>query len=255
MFFALRRGAPVALCLLLVGALPTGAQSGEAVPAPLRGVRRIVCMGDSITEYGERPGGYLLLLRRTLAALYPQQPIEVINAGVSGDKSSDMALRFSWSVLDRKPELLTIHVGLNDVWHGLPRKQNYGIELTGVSLPDFRRNLEEMVIKAKKARIRVLLIAPTLIQEDRNSQANERLRAYAAAMGEVAQKQGVLYLDAHHLFRQRLTELQKKNGAARNLLTTDGIHLNAEGNRLLAAGILGALGVPNQRLSALYNRR
>ncbi len=48
------------------------------------GVTRIVTLGDSITQGGGQPGGYVWLLDRYLNALYPATPITVVNAGISG---------------------------------------------------------------------------------------------------------------------------------------------------------------------------
>src|SRR5580704_14936633 len=84
-------------------------------PAALRDVHRIVCLGDSITQAGEGPGGYVWLTRDFLKRIYPGSngagDIEVINAGISGHKSSDMLERFGRDVLEKKPDLVTISVG------------------------------------------------------------------------------------------------------------------------------------------------
>ncbi len=57
--------------------------STAPVPPMLANVHRIVCLGDSITQGGEGPGGYVWLTRHYLQALYPQQNITIINAGIS----------------------------------------------------------------------------------------------------------------------------------------------------------------------------
>src|SRR4051794_28866505 len=88
--------------------------SAQVVPKGLQGVHRIVCLGDSITEQGENPGAYVWLVRHFLNDVYPQEHIEVINAGISGHKSTDMLARFQRDVLDKKPDLVTISVGVND---------------------------------------------------------------------------------------------------------------------------------------------
>ena len=95
-----------AICLLQTG-----------VPKPLVGVRRIVMMGDSITQMGGQPKGYVTLVDTTLKAAFPNQPIEVINVGIGGQKAPDMRERFKRDVIDRKPEIVTLSVGVNDVWH------------------------------------------------------------------------------------------------------------------------------------------
>src|SRR4051794_31980867 len=99
------------MLLCLAFAQVASAQGTHAPPSSLKDVHRIVCLGDSITQGGEAPGGYVWLLRRYLTALYPN--IEVINAGISGHKSTDMLERFQRDVLDKKPNLVTISVGVN----------------------------------------------------------------------------------------------------------------------------------------------
>src|SRR5260221_10504223 len=83
-------------------------------PPALQNVKTLVTLGDSITQGGAAPGGYVWLMQKYLDALYPQQGIKIVNAGISGHKSTDMAARFQKDVLDPKPQLITISVGVND---------------------------------------------------------------------------------------------------------------------------------------------
>ena len=89
----------------------------QATPPPeiqnaIAGKRKIVRVGDSITEAGKYPGGYVLLLQHYLSALYPDRKIEIVNAGISGNKASDMQGRFQKDAIDQKPDLVMINVGV-----------------------------------------------------------------------------------------------------------------------------------------------
>ena len=89
----------------------------EATPTPeiqkvLVGKRKIVAVGDSITEAGKYPGGYVWLLQRYLSDLYPDRKIKILNAGISGNKASDMQARFQKDAIDQKPDLVMINVGV-----------------------------------------------------------------------------------------------------------------------------------------------
>jgi acyl-CoA thioesterase-1 len=91
----------------------------EATPPPeiqnvLAGKRKIVTVGDSITEAGKYPGGYVWLLERYLSALDPDRKIEIVNAGISGNKATDMQARFQKDAIDQKPDLVMINVGVNE---------------------------------------------------------------------------------------------------------------------------------------------
>src|SRR4028118_2305608 len=93
----------------------------EATPPPeiqnlLAGKPKIVIVGDSITEAGKYPGGYVWLLERYLSALYPDRKIKFLNAGISGNKASDMQARFQKDAIDQKPDLVMINVGIHECY-------------------------------------------------------------------------------------------------------------------------------------------
>ena len=220
------------------------------VPEPLRGVRRIVCLGDSITQQGESPGGYVWLLRRYLAALYPQQNIEVVNAGISGHKSTDMLGRFQRDVLDRKPDLVTISVGVNDVWHGFYDGYPRGDGPRGVPLDAYRRNVEEMVRRARAAGVRVVMLSTTVIHEDLRNRENAKLVGYNNALREIAGRHGARFVDYQKPFRDLIATYRDRTGARDDLLTTDGVHMNALGNRVMAHTLMNGLGIsPEARVA------
>ena len=229
----------------------TTTQTTNALPAALAGVHRIVCLGDSITQGGEGPGGYVWLVRHYLADLYPQQNITVINAGISGHKSSDMLARFKRDVLDRSPDMLTISVGVNDVWHAFrdfAHNQNYpnGDLPNGVPLDAFRRNVDDMVTQARQANIKVVMLSPTLIYEDLNSPENARLSQYSDALHDIARKHQCAFVDYQKPFKTLVRDYRTTMGATDNLFTVDGVHMNALGNRCMAYTLLSGIGVTPQ---------
>jgi len=219
-------------------------------------VRRIVALGDSITEGGGAPGGYVWLVERYLRALYPKPRITVANAGVGGNRAPDMAARFKRDVLDRKPHLVTINVGINDVWHAFRdfqagRDHPAGDLPAGVPLPVYRAKIEAMTRAARVARIRVILLSPTVIYEDLASPENARLAEYVDAMRAVARQEGLTFVDLNAPLREVIAAYQRRAGPGQNLLTTDGVHLNAAGHRLVAQTVLLGLGVPETELAAV----
>jgi acyl-CoA thioesterase-1 len=226
------------------------------MPQVLKGKHRIVTLGDSITEFGGRPGGYVWLLKRYLDALYPAQKSKIINAGISGNKSTDMQVRFQQDVLDKKPDLITVNVGVNDVWHTFydfqAQKAHPNGDLpTGVSLPLYREKLTAMVKAAHSVEIPVVLLSPTLIYENLDGAENLRLIQYVASMREIASQNNCLFIDLNTPFRDVIATYQKHAGQTQNLLTRDGVHLNAVGNQIMAYTILIGLGVPENELQNL----
>ena len=118
---------------------------------------QIVAIGDSITQ----AGGYLRDIDAVLATQYPDLKLpKVINVGISGQKAEDLIKRFDKDVIARKPQWVTISIGINDVWHRLGKPHNPKV------LDDYIANVSKMVHLAQDANIRVILVSPTVIQED-----------------------------------------------------------------------------------------
>lgn len=79
---------------------------------------RVVFLGDSITELADNKEGegtykgFLTLLRENVS-----QEIELINKGISGDKVSDLLIRYQKDVIELNPDIVFVYIGINDVWH------------------------------------------------------------------------------------------------------------------------------------------
>jgi len=190
-------------------------------------------------------------VRRYLTALYPD--IEVINAGISGHKSTDMLARFQRDVLDKKPDLITISVGVNDVWHGFYDNHPMGDGPRGVPLADYRKNVEEMVQRGKAAGARIVILSTTVIEEDLQNRENAKLVGYNSALRDLARKYHGTFVDLQRPF-QALIKEYRTTGGRDHMLTVDGVHMNALGNRVMANTILTELGVaPDRRESVRVN--
>ncbi len=219
------------------------------LPASLEGVQRIVMLGDSITQVGDGPDGYVGIVRNTLKGDYPDHPIEVINAGISGQKAPDMHARFQRDVLDKHPQIVMISVGVNDVWHDFRTPQwtarvPTGDSGRGVKLPIYNKEVEAMVAEAQAAGTRVIILSPTLVYEDLNCAENKRLMEYARAERQIADTHHATFVDLNRTFRDVVAKYQQAAGKRSLLLTVDGVHMNKAGNALMADCVLKALEVP-----------
>lgn len=228
--------------LLAVSALQVLAAARP--PALLKNVRRIVTLGDSITQGGGRPGGYVWQMDQYLQVLYPDRRIEIVNAGISGHKSSDMLGRFTRDVLDKKPDLVTISVGINDVWHGFTKEHPAGYGHRRVPLEEYRRNVDLMLQQARSAGVKVVLFTTTIFEDNPNSIRNLRIAGYNDALRDLARKYGATLADQNAAF----TSASQANRASGAKLTTDQVHLAPAGNTLMAWTALRAMGVPEKDL-------
>lgn len=221
----------------------------QDLPPMLSGVHRIVFMGDSITAAGTSPKGYITVIDKVLKATYPKNPIELINVGIGGQKAPDMHARFKKDVLDKHPDLVTISVGVNDVWHDFrdpawTKRDPSGDSGRGVKLDVHLKELEAMVTEAKGAGIKVVMLSPTVIYEDLNCDENKRLAGYVDAQSKLAKKYAVPFVNLNKSFRSVISAYQREAGMGQLLLTSDGVHMIEQGDALMAADILKTLGVP-----------
>ena len=104
-----------------------------------------------------------------------------------------------------------------------------------------------MVDMAQQAGIKVILLTPTVIQEDPNTEGNKRLAAYVDAEKQIAAEKKCQLVDLHGMF---LAALRRSRPVKRHWLTGDGVHMKPLGDAIMALGVLRALGVPDKKLAA-----
>jgi isoamyl acetate esterase len=217
------------LCAL---ALVAPAVADDKAP-PLAKGERIVFLGDSITQAGVGAKGYVTLVKNALAEKHKDLGIEVIGAGISGNKVPDLQKRLEKDVLSKKPTLVVIYIGINDVWHWEMKKPS------GTPKDKFEAGLREIIGKIQAGGARVVLCTPTVIGEKKGG-ANKQdpmLDEYAEVSRKVAAETKSQLCDLRKAFVDHLT----KNNAEdkeRGILTSDRVHLNEAGNMLVADTIL-----------------
>ena len=174
---------------------------------------RIVFLGDSLTA------GLGLPREQSTPSLIQEQltaagySYEVINAGVSGDTSAGGLSRLDWS-LEGDVEVLVIELGANDGLRGLPVSQ-------------MKRNLDEIITRAKARDITVILTgmeAPPNYGPLYTTEFRDTFR-------DLADDHDVVFVPFY---------LDGVAGIA-DLNQRDGIHPNAEGARIIADNLWRAL--------------
>lgn len=234
-----KAGAVVLGLMVLVG-LALASQVGlnqRQGEAPLNDVSappiRLVFFGDSITEAGDRPGGYVSIIRDTLTADYGEGSVEIIGAGIAGDKVTDLQARVERDVIARSPTHVVIYIGINDVWHD----EFEG--LTGTDPNAYQAGLRDLIETLQATGAEAMLCTPSVIGEDPDSDAstNQRLMTYAELSRTVAAQTGSPVCDLRVAFEQYL-RVHNPDKVYDSILTTDGVHLNPRGNRFVAEVVL-----------------
>lgn len=196
---------------------------------------RVVFFGDSITELGVRDGGYITKIESLIKQDGLSGRIELIGAGVSGNKIYDLFLRADADVIRQAPDLVVIYVGVNDVWH----KRLLG---TGTDFDKFGRFYEALAEKLHDAKIRVILCTPAVIGErtDFTNENDGDLNLYSDWIRKFAATNGYPLVDLRKAFLEHNLRENKENRVS-GILTTDKVHLNRAGNELVAREIWSEL--------------
>jgi len=190
--------------------------------------KKIIFFGDSITQQGVKEGGYVSLIKKDL----DPSKYEVIGAGIGGNKVYDLYLRLEDDVLNKKPDLVVIYIGVNDVWH----KQS---SRTGTDQNKFVKFYQALIDKITANGAKIVLCTPAVIGEKKNG-ANEmdaELDKYAAEIRKLAAGNQLPLVDLRSLFTA-YGSTNNTTDSDKGVLTNDGVHLNAKGNQMVAEHIL-----------------
>ena len=193
--------------------------------------KKIVFFGDSITEAGAKPGGYILKIGDLAAAEKMADQFELIGAGIGGNKVYDLYLRMPSDVIAQSPDIVVIYVGVNDVWH----KTTYG---TGTDADKFEKFYRAIIKELQLNNIKVMLVTPAVIGEknDYSNQQDGDLNKYSQIIRNIAKDLNLPLCDLHSIFHIYEVDHNAAN-ADKGILTTDGVHLNDPGNKLVAEEI------------------
>ena len=210
-----------------------GSAALRAEELPIKSGQKIAFLGDSITQAGAAPNGYVRLVIRGLEA--NDIKAEAIPAGISGHKSNDMLARLDRDVLNKKPDWMTLSCGVNDVWHGA----------RGVPLEQYKKNITAIVDRCQAANVKVMILTSTMIGEDQPNANNQKLVAYNEFLRGLAKEKKCLLGDLNAEMQAELAKAGPRKG---NVLTGDGVHMNPAGNRMMAVGVLKGFGLSAEQI-------
>jgi lysophospholipase L1-like esterase len=198
-------------------------------------ITRVIFFGDSITEMGVQPGGYITRIKDGLTKKGVANQFELIGAGIGGNKVYDLYLRLEDDVLSKNPNVVVIYVGVNDVWH----KASFG---TGTDADKFEKFYTAIIKKLQAQNIKLILCTPAAIGErtDFSNQQDGDLNFYAQIIRNLAAKHNASLCDLRKAFLEYNLKNNSTNSAS-GALTTDRVHLNEKGNQLVADLLLAEL--------------
>jgi lysophospholipase L1-like esterase len=207
----------------------------------------LLFIGDSITDADRKPAGeanpwepnfglghgYVSKVYGWLHAAHPDAAIRVVNKGVSGNTVRDLAARWQSDVLDLKPDVLCVMIGINDVW----RQFDYPLHPETHVLPDEYRSTLASLLAATRSKVRELFLAsPYFIEPNRDEPMRRRMDEYGMIVKELASANDAVFVDTQAAFDRVLGHTHP------SALAWDRIHPGPVGHTILARAFLKSFG-------------
>ncbi|MCV2232608.1 SGNH/GDSL hydrolase family protein [Acholeplasma manati] len=193
---------------------------------------RLLFQGDSITDCNrnrENPfdlgHGYV----KKIQAALPNH--EVLNRGISGNRTIDLLMRWQKDTLDLKPDVLSIFVGINEVWH-----YHYDQKvLTPMMYEDYYKNLIKQV-KYLLPNTKILLIEPFVFPIGVYQKSwDVELIEEQAIVRKLAQLYDTAFLPLQEILNQKLNEHTMAD------IADDGVHPTDLGHEIIKDAILDTI--------------
>jgi acyl-CoA thioesterase-1 len=200
---------------------------------------RILFTGDSITDCGRDRNnadslgnGYAHIAGAHLQARLASPAVKIFNRGISGNRVCDLLARVEADLLALKPTVVSILIGINDVWRRYDSNS-----LTEAKA--FERDYRTLLEKIATIRARVVLLEPFLLHVPDDRYAwREDLSPKIDITRKLAIEFGAELLPLDGLFAQAATQAPAAYWAG------DGVHPTAAGHGLIAETWLENAGLP-----------
>ncbi len=201
-------------------------------------MKTIVFYGDSITDMnrdrdvnanaaGRLGVGYPNYVAADLQYNHPNE-YTVHNTGISGNRTVDLYARLKADVWNLNPDVWSILIGVNDVWHEIDLQN-------GVDIERFEKVYRAMIeeTKARFPQIKILLCEPFVLEglATGGEGRYERfltVKEYAKVVKKLSQEYGTYFVP----LQEKFDEVAAKYGVENYLF--DGVHPAPAGAKLIA---------------------
>lgn len=143
----------------------------------------LLFIGDSITDAGRREPeyapfgrGYVHFVANTLLARYPTLDLSIINAGISGNTIRDLHARWERDCLHHNPDVLSVLVGINDLYR---QHSNLQAPSRALYTDEYELTYRQLLSRARdKKNCQIILMEPFMFCDDPANQMLSDLRTY-----------------------------------------------------------------------------
>ena len=205
----------------------------------------ILFQGDSITDAGRNRRaegrandagalgrGYPLFIAGSLLSQHPGRKLKIMNRGISGHKVPDLAKRWDKDTIDLKPSVLSILIGVNDIWHKLNGRYNGSVE-------DYETGLKALLERTRKSLpdTRIVICEPFVLRCGAvNDKWFPEFDERRAACRRASDALGCLWVPFQTMFDNAV-----QDGVPANYWAGDGVHPSVAGHALMASTWLKTL--------------
>lgn len=195
-------------------------------------MKTILFQGDSITDAGRSRDndvqvgvGYPLLVKAHLDFENPGA-YKIINRGISGNRVVDLYARIKMDIINLKPDVMSILIGVNDVWHEVGHQN-------GVDAEKFYKIYSMLIEEIKEAlpNIKIMILEPFVLEASATENAIDVFKTEVAKRSEkaklISEKYGLTFIP----LQEKLNEAAK--AASNSHYLADGVHPTAAGHELI----------------------
>ena len=200
----------------------------------------LLFIGDSITDCGrsypvgkgsDLGNGYVKLVDEKLKILHPEQNIEILNTGISGNTILDLERRWKRDVLDLKADWVSIMIGINDVWQQVEAPYFFDL-ITPTIFQQVYRKLIESVIQNTDG---IILMTPYYIELDKQDKMRKLMDEYCEIVKTLSIEYKTIFVDTQKGFDRYLANHSPYS------LSDDKVHPNLIGHKIIANSFLEAI--------------
>lgn len=189
---------------------------------------------DTANDFAMLGNGYAKLIAYHLLARYPDKGLQFYNRGISGHKVPDLDARWDRDCIDLAPDLVSILIGVNDIWHKLNGNYDGTAEQYGDQLAALLARTQAALPDAKLVVCEPFVLRCGAVNDGWFPEFDER-RAYCKQASDAA---GAIFVPFQSMFDNAVAA-----GSAPNVWAGDGVHPSAQGAALMAMRWIGATGL------------
>lgn len=191
---------------------------------------RLLFQGDSVTDAGrdkrnfhDMGKGYPHFAARGIREALPDAEIEMINLGISGNRTDQLFDRLYPDAIELAPDVISILIGINDVWHRFGASR---IETTPEQTEANYRAILKRIRTQTSARI--VMLQPFLLDCEKNLHLRPGLNELLPIVKRLADEYADLYIPLDELFNEAI-----KTQPEPCYYSADGVHPNENGSAFI----------------------